>query len=216
MDEVKVMIMQILEKFNMLELMNKLPSPTERMLNTPREDILIAGGCESVTKLHKCVEIYSWEKNGWFEVSQMNKKHSGASSFIYNYQVFVVGGAGCKAIGTLNLNELPLKWMKYPGKLPSSCLYHQIVVYQQRVIHIGGYEGLNSFDVISELQLTSPVTMKSCAKYLSHGNLTVLRFLKIKSQFWEERIRGVSLPKKNECKKMPPLPHPLTQMATVC
>ncbi len=23
-------------------------------------------------------------------------------------------------------------------------------------------------------------------------------------------------PKKNECKEMPPLPHPLTQMATVC
>ena len=224
MDEVKVMIMQILEKFNMLELMNKLPSPTERMLNTPREDILIAGGCESVTKLHKCVEIYSWEKNGWFEVSQMNKEHSGASSFIYNYQVFVVGGAGCKAIGTLNLNELPLKWMKYPGKLPSSCLYHQIVVYQQRVIHIGGYEGLNSFDVKSELQLTSPVTMKRlfqipepreshCAE-IFEDKVTVLGG---EDRVCEPLNSVLEFdPKKNECKKMPPLPHPLTQMATVC
>ena len=43
-DEVKVMMSQVLEKLNMLEHLNKLPSPTERMLNTPREDILIAGG----------------------------------------------------------------------------------------------------------------------------------------------------------------------------
>ncbi len=43
-DEVKVMMTQMLEKFNMLELLNKLPSPAEGMLNTPREDILIAGG----------------------------------------------------------------------------------------------------------------------------------------------------------------------------
>ncbi len=63
-DEVKVMIMQMLEKFNVLELLDKLPCPTEAMLNTPREDILIAGGCESGTKFYKSVEIYSWEKNG--------------------------------------------------------------------------------------------------------------------------------------------------------
>ena len=43
-DEVKVMMSQVLEKLNMLEHLNKLPSPTEGMLNTPREGILIAGG----------------------------------------------------------------------------------------------------------------------------------------------------------------------------
>jgi len=59
-DEVKVMMIQMLEKFSMLEQFNKLPSPAEGMLNTPREDILIAGGFES----GKSTEIYSWEKNG--------------------------------------------------------------------------------------------------------------------------------------------------------
>ena len=35
-DEVKVMMSQMLEKLNMIELFNKLPSPTEGMMNTSR------------------------------------------------------------------------------------------------------------------------------------------------------------------------------------
>ncbi len=46
-NEVKVMMSQMLEKFSMLELINKLPSSTEDMMNTPREDILIAGAGDS-------------------------------------------------------------------------------------------------------------------------------------------------------------------------
>ena len=78
-DEVKLMMSQVLEKLNMLEHLNKLPSPTEGMLNTPREDILIAAGDRHDTS----TELFSWEKNGWFEVSPMNEKHVEASSFIY-------------------------------------------------------------------------------------------------------------------------------------
>ena len=74
--EVKVMVSQVLEKLNMLEQLNKLPSPTEGMLKTPREDILIAGG-DILSLTSKNVEIYSWEKNGWFEVSPMNEVHHG-------------------------------------------------------------------------------------------------------------------------------------------
>ena len=86
-DEIKVMMSEVLEKLNMLEHLNKLPSPTERLLNTPREDILIASGC-----FETGTEIFSWEKNGWFEVSPINEEHHYASSFIYKDQLFVVGG----------------------------------------------------------------------------------------------------------------------------
>jgi hypothetical protein len=48
-DEVKVMMSQMLEKINVLERMNKLPSPTDELLNNLKEDILVAGGyCLSV------------------------------------------------------------------------------------------------------------------------------------------------------------------------
>ena len=42
-DEVKVMIIQVLDKLNMLEHYSKVPSPTAGILDTPREDILVAG-----------------------------------------------------------------------------------------------------------------------------------------------------------------------------
>ena len=101
-DEVKVMMRQVLEKLNMLEHLNKLPSPTKGMLDTSRKDILIAGGNNDKTG----TEIFSWEKNGWFEVSPMNEEHVEASSFIYKDQIFVVGGEHSKTIETLDLSVL--------------------------------------------------------------------------------------------------------------
>ena len=157
-DEVKVMMSQVLEKLNMFEHLNKLPSPTERLLNAPREDILIAGGYRDRTG----TEIFSWEKNGWFEVSPINEKHVEASSFIYKDQLFVAGGLRSKTIETLDLSVLPLKWMKFPGKLPYACSLHQTIVHQERVFHIGGYNNdkRQRSNVISELQLTSPYNVK--------------------------------------------------------
>ena len=225
-DEVKVMMSQVLEKLNMLEHLNKLVSPTEGMLNTPREDILIAGGyCDETS-----TEIFSWEKNGWFEVSPMNEEHVQASSFIYKDQLFVVGGTHCKTIETLELNVLPLKWRKFPGRLPYDCDDHQTVVYQERVIHIGGFnydEGEWS-NVISELQLTSPYNVKELCQMPEprdcHGAEIFEDKVLIlggnsgkKSDACEDYLDSVLEfdVKTNQCKEMPPLPCPLMSMATV-
>ena len=164
MNDVKVMMSQILEKLNVLELINKLPSPSDGMLNSRKEDILIAGSAYGKAPNH--AEIFSWEKNSWLEISPMNEEHGGASSFIDKDQMFVVGGTNTKTIETLNLNELPLKWKKCATDLPYPCSYHQTVVYQQRVIHIGGYNHSidTKSDVISELQLTSPSIMKELCR----------------------------------------------------
>ena len=221
-DEVKVMMSQVLEKLNMLEHLNKLPSPAEGMLNTPREDILIAGGYFDTS-----TEIFSWEKNGWFEVSPMNEEHVGAPSFIYKDQLFVVGGAHCKTIETLELNLLPLKWRKFPGRLPYDCGGHQTVVYQERVIHIGGfnYDEDERSNVISELQLTSPYNVKDLCHMPEprecHGaeifEDKVLILGGQKSDACEDCLDSVLEfdVKTNQCKEMPPLPRPLTSMATV-
>ena len=156
-DEVKVMMSQVLEKLNVLEHLNKLPFPIEGMLNTPREDILVAGGFGDKTG----TEIFSWEKNGWFKVSPMKEEHIEASSFIYKDQLFVVGGRKSKDIETLDLSVLPLKWMEFAVKLPDKCSGHQTVVFQERVIHIGGIDNRTGrSNVISELQLTPPYNVK--------------------------------------------------------
>ena len=225
MDEVKVMMSQVLEKLNMLEMLNKLPSLTEGMLKTPREDILIAGAGQVLSVTSRSVEIYSWEKNGWFEVSPMNKGHCGASSFIDNDQLFVVGGESSKTIETLDLNKLPLKWMKCPRVLPYPSADHQTVVCQQRVIHIGGYDYNQErrSDMISELQLTSPVTMKKLCQMPEQRDCHGAEIFEDKVMIFggedhtDHPLNSVLEfdVKKNECKEMPPLPHPLTRMATV-
>jgi hypothetical protein len=223
--EVKVMMSQMLEKFKMLELMNKMPSPTGGMLNTSREDILTAGGRASAIKALKSSSVYSWEKNAWFKVSPMNEEHGGASSFIYNDQLFVIGGKSTKTVETLDLKNLPLKWKKVPGELPYECDDHKTVVCQQRVFHIGGYndDQLRRSDMIGELQLSSRCTMKELCRMPEprecHGaevfedKILVLGGQKSKDRFLASVLEFD--PKTNKCKEMPPLPHPLSRMATV-
>ena len=221
-DEVKVMMIQVLEKLNMLEQHNKVSSPTAGILDTPKQDILVASG---LGKAGISTEIFSWEKNDWFEVSKMNEEHWWASSFIYNDQLFVVGGDCSETIEKLNLNELPLKWMKYPGELPYSCFSHQTVVYQQRIIHIGGYnddQGGTS-NMISELQLTSPFTMKKLCQMPEPPSCYSVEIFEDKVMILGGQGDRGHLNtvlefdvNKNKCKKMPPLPHPLSEMATVC
>ena len=223
-DEVKVMMTQMLEKFNMLELLNKLPSPAEGMLNTPRQDILIAGGyARRSSNPGKSTEIYSWEISGWFEVSPLNENHDGASSFIDKDQLFVVGGERSKTIETLDVNELPLKWTKFHGKLAYACDEHQTVVYQQSVIHIGGFIFSLRSNVISELQLTSPCTMKELCQMPEPRAFHSAEVFEDKVLiFGGETSDGITDsvlefdPKRNECKEMPKLPFALRSMATVC
>ena len=224
MNDVKMMMSQILEKLNVLELINKLPSPSEEMLNTRKEDIVIAGS-ECFNKAAKCVEIFSWEKNGWFEIFSMNEEHGGASSFIYEDQMFVVGSFASETIEILNLNELPLKWKKCATDLPYPCSYHQTVVHQQRDIHIGGYNynKHTKSDVISELQLTSRSITKELCRMPESRDCHGAEIVDDKVLIFGGETDGDNCldsvlefdPKKNECKRMPPLPYPLSRMATV-
>jgi archaellum component FlaC len=220
-DEVKVMMIQVLEKLNMLELLNKLPSPAEGTLNTPREDILIAGGYGGS---NKGTEIYSWEKNAWFEVSPMNEDHEEASSFIDKGQVYVVGGDGSKTIETLDLNKLPLKWTKFRAEFPYECFGHQTVVCQQSVIHIGGHdwEGGERCDVISELQLTSSCAMKELCQMPEPRQCHRAEVFEDKVLILGGFVSGETTDSvlefdatTNQCKEMRTLPFALSGMATV-
>ena len=221
-DEVKAMMSQVLEKLNMLEHLNKLPSPTEEMLNTPREDIFIAGGFDDKTG----TEIFSWEKNGWFEVSPMNEEHVDASSFIYKDQLFVAGGENSKKIETLDLRKLPLKWVKFPKQLPFKCDNFQTVVCQETVIHIGGFilEKYERSNMISELQLTSRSScfMKELCQMpeprICHSAEVFEDKVLILGGYDSDATLDSVLefdPKRNECKEMPKLPVALSNMATV-
>ena len=117
--------------------------------------------------------------------------------------------------------------MKFPGKLPYNCRNHQTVVYQDHVIHIGGYNhDIGEFsNVISEMQPTSPYTAKELCEMpeprLCH-----------RAEIFEDKVLILGGKKfftcrdfldsvlefdvkTNQCKKMPPLLRRLTSMATV-
>ena len=221
-DEVKVMLSQVLEKLNMLEHLNKLPSPTEGMLNISRGDILISGGFGDETG----TEMFSWEKNGWFEMSPMNEEHVEASSFIYKDKLFVVGGHASKTIETLDLSVLPLKWIKCSGKLLYGCGGNQTVVYQEHVIQIGGfnYDEHEPSDEINEFHLTSPYDVKECqmpeprehhrAEIFEDKILILGGEKSLRCEDYLDSVLEFDV-KTNQCKEMPPLPRPLTRMATV-
>ena len=139
--------------------------------------------------------------------------------------MFVVGGYESKTIEYLNLNELPLKWKKCATDLPYPCSDHQTVVHQQRVIHIGGYNHnkRRKSDVISELQLTSSSIMKKLCRMPESQCFHGAEIVDDKVLIFGGQTDGDNHldsvlefdPKKNECKRMPPLPYPLSSMATV-
>ncbi|XP_028406761.1 beta-scruin-like [Dendronephthya gigantea] len=227
MNEMKDMMSQILEKLDILELPKKpAPSPAEGVvLDTPRQDILIAGGFGSTQETGKSTEIYFWEKNGWFEASAMNEDHIRASSFIYYDQLFIVGGENGSTIETMDLNELPLKWKKFPGKLPYDCADHQTVVYKRRIFYIGGYDRdeKKCLSVISESSIISPCCIKKLCKMPQPRQCHRAELVEDKLQIFGGENDSVGAfdsvleydPKKNKCGKKPPLHRPLTKMATV-
>ena len=225
-DDVKVMMNQVLQKLNMLELLNKEPPPTAGMLNTPRQDILIVGGDDIFSNTGSCTEIYSWEKNCWFKISPMDEEIEGASSFTYEDQLFVVGGSDDGRVMIMDLKEVPLKWTKCPGELPFDCANHQTVICDDRVIFIGGY--INSYselyNMISELQVTPPCSIndlchlpypRQCHAAETFENKVLI--LGGQGYYSADPLSSVRKfdPIENLCGKMRSLPYPLTQMATV-
>ncbi len=116
-----------------------------------------------------------------------------------------------------------MKWTKIRGELPYSCEDHQTVVYQQSVIHIDGCnDDKGQSNVISELQLTSPCTMKELCQMPEPRQCNGAEIFEDKVLILGGETSGNITdsvlefdPKGNECKEMPNLPFAVTDMATV-
>ncbi|XP_046842307.1 uncharacterized protein LOC124436423 [Xenia sp. Carnegie-2017] len=225
MGKMKAIMFQIMKKMIENLHVQVLTSPNEGMLNPVRGDILIADGLKGESS--KSFEIFSWKEEKWFDIASMKNKHNNASSFIYNDNLFVVGGFLCKSIETLNLNQLPLTWKTFPQELPCEYFSHQTVVYKQQILHIGGYgadKGASA--LISEIQITdstSDVLKQLCQMpepRKDHGAEIVDDKVLIfggRRKFAEDAVSSVLEfdPRTLTFKEMPPLPHPLYGMATV-
>ena len=140
-------------------------SPTSLMTLRP---LIVIGGRGQDGQSLRSVEGYIFREGRWIQLPGMNTPRSLMSSVVVGNEIVVSGGdtgpAITDTIEVLNLAETPLQWKTSPS-LPScqSHSAHHMVVYQGKLIVIGGHdgnEGRNS-DTIYEVLLTPPYTSKT-------------------------------------------------------
>ncbi|CAB3991085.1 E3 ubiquitin- ligase NRDP1-like [Paramuricea clavata] len=136
------------------------------------QDIIIFGGhCGSGDdKILNTVEKFNLTEGTSTELPPRNLPRSESASCVYNGDVIVTGGhdgqAGSDLIEILKMNKHPLRWTMFDGKLPVKLSAHDVIVYQNRLYIIGGYNWneAKTSDAIYELSLAPPYTVKLLAR----------------------------------------------------
>ena len=134
--------------------------------------VVIAGGSNGKEHLNS-VEMFSLLNSTWTPLKPMKESHQEPSSVVYNNQIFVMGGVGysggMKSIEKLSLNAVHVRqsitWENVLAKLHGPLWGHCSVVYNGRLIVIGGYDGSKCAysDSITEISLVPPYTSKLLA-----------------------------------------------------
>ena len=213
------------------EEMKKGIAEADEMDTEPK--VVVAGGWKGGAL--NSVEMFSLSVQTWTPLRSMKECRDGASSVVYNNQVVVTGGYGnngpTKSMEKLSMSAVQadqsISWEKLTAEFPEELKGHCSVVYNGRLIVIGGYDkdkGACS-DSITEVSLVPPYTTKLLAtmpqKRCYHGAaifgdkiVIVGGRPKLSS---DKALRSVILYDiaKNECKELAPLPYPVSLMATV-
>ena len=153
----------------------KLESSTEEKKLTPREQkatspliaqrpVIVIGGRGQDGQSLSSVEGYIFPEGRWIELPAMNTPRSFMSTVVIGNEIVVSGGdtgvAITDTIEVLNLAESPLQWKMSPAKLPVPLSAHQTVVYEGKLIVIGGRDGNEerNSEKIYEILLAPPYT----------------------------------------------------------
>ena len=230
-NEVKGLRTALVEAFNeMKDVLVKMDGKKEenaRKVSGPsgdRENIIVAGGYANDS-----VEMFNWRQRKWSPLQSMPKLRWGATSFVYNNQVVIAGGS-CDDMIRMNVDphpDLSTHWSDCPMKLPAKLAYHSSVLYQDKLMVTGGYDGNTggTSDKIHEVQVVPPHTVKTlsqmpeqrqehCAEIFDDS----LLILGGKTTgYYKDSFNSVVLYdiKNNVCKQLTPLPSEVSGMATV-
>ena len=179
------------------------------------------------------VEMFNWRKKTWSQLECLREKIWGATSFVHNNHVFLAGGcyaSSGRVDGMIRMNIDPLpdlltRWSAYPVKLPAKLTYHSSVLYDDKLMVTGGYDGNGTSDKIHEVQVVPPYTTKTlsrmpeprrghCTEIFDDGLLIVGGRT---TGNYKDNLSSVVLydKKNNVCKQLAPLPYEVSQMATV-
>ena len=127
--------------------------------------VIIAGGMNEKGELNS-VEMFSLSTRTWTPLQPMRESRVGASSAVYNHDFIVCRGEGKKSMEKLSLNAVhhgrSKTWEDVPVELSISLYGHRCVIYNGRLIIIGGF-GIITFSNITEISLVPPCTRKLLA-----------------------------------------------------
>ena len=224
----------LIEAFNemkdvLLKMEDKIEENTRKVRNTPsgdRENIIVAGGLGT-----DYVEMFNWRQRTWSPLQSMPKQRFGATSFVYNNHVTIVGGY-CSGyvddmirMNTHRDPDLTMQWSDCPVKLPTKLAHHSSAVYNDHLMVSGGYNGSAVCNCIHEVQLVPPYTARTLSRMpeprqyhcmdifddslLIVGGTTTSRDRDSLNSVVQYDV------KKNEWKQLAPLPYEASLMATV-
>ena len=196
---------------------------------TGKQKIFVCGGYDGKTRLNS-VESYSWPENSWTLEPAMQEARSGPSAFIHGRDIYVSGGwSGTKAtdsIETLNVDEEHFESRESPVKMPLKCRSHEMVRHENSAILTGGRrDGNNVSDGIYEISLDPPHKSKLLTQMPEprcfHGCEIVNNQVMVAGGMTSNYLKNTKNTvyaydlNNNECKTLPPLPFPISGMATV-
>ena len=172
-NEVKGLKTAVVESFDQIKnvLVKMEDNNARKVRNAPsgdRESIIVAGGAKNDS-----VEMFNWRQRTWSPLQSMPKKRWRATSFVYNNQVVIAGGSCDKWAGyvdnmiRMNVDphpDLSTQWSECPIKLPARLVYHSSVLYDDKLMVTGGYDGNATSDKIHKVQVVPPYTVKTLSR----------------------------------------------------
>ena len=236
-NEVKGLKTALVESFDqmkdvLVKIEDNINENARKVRNAPRnerENIIVAGGV-----MNDSVEMFNWRQGTWSSLQSMPKKRWRATSFVYNNQVVIAGGSCDKWTGyvdnmiRMNVDphpDLSTNWSECPIKLPAKLVYHSSVLYNDKLIVTGGYDGNATSDKIHEVQVVPPYIVKTLSRMpeARQGHCTEIfddRLLILGGKttgYGRNNLSSVVLYdiKNNVCKQLKPLPYEVSEMATV-
>ncbi len=193
---------------------------------------VVAGGYDKKENPLDSVEIFDKTSNSWIQLQPMKTCRANASSVVYNGQVLVTGGTSgdsnvLSSIEQYSRNANPFVppcWSNLPVNLPRALKEHHAVLYNDRVIVVGG---CGNSDMIYEIQLDfpfntkvlaklpSPIPMRGCGVVLVNDKILI--FGGLDNGGWGLATAKVTMYDitKNELQELAPLPYKMWNMVTV-
>ena len=168
-ERMRVMLNQLLEGRN---INNNGAQALDPPVPVDNQDIIILGGFyapgdESVSNT---VEKFNIVEGKSTQLPKLNHPRANSASCVYNSDVIITGGfdgqCGRDSIEVLRINQDPLRWMMFDGKLPVKLSAHDVIVYQGKLYVTGGYNASEkkTNDNIYELSIIPPYTAKLLAR----------------------------------------------------